>query len=176
MNRKRLAIIGNGMAAGRLLDELVRRNAPSLFDIAVYGEEPHGCYNRILLSRIIGGGSADEITLKTSDWYAARGVTYHSGTIVSKLDSTTRTLLTSTGEPHEFDVAVFATGSRPLVPPLEGLRTKDTHRSQVHSFFERSTTASGFARRPDREVAPSFWAAGCSASKPPRHSATSACT
>ena len=125
MNRKRLAIIGNGMAAGRLLDELVRRNAPSLFDIAVYGEEPHGCYNRILLSRIIGGGSADEITLKTSDWYAERGVTYHACTMVSKLDSTTRTLLTSTGETHAFDVAVFATGSRPLVPPLEGLRTKD---------------------------------------------------
>ena len=46
--KKRLAIIGNGMATGRLLDELSRRNAGLTYDITVYGEEPHGCYNRIL--------------------------------------------------------------------------------------------------------------------------------
>ena len=125
MTRKRLAIIGNGMAAGRLLDELVRRGAHTLFDIAVYGEETHGCYNRILLGRIIGGSTAEEITLKTRDWYVDRGVTIHAGTMIAKLDATSRTLHTETGAIHPYDVAVFATGSRPIVPPLEGLRTAD---------------------------------------------------
>ena len=50
MTKKRLAIIGNGMATSRLLDELLRRDAA--YDIAVFGEEPHGAYNRILLGRI----------------------------------------------------------------------------------------------------------------------------
>jgi nitrite reductase (NADH) large subunit len=121
--KKRLAIIGNGMAAGRLLDELLRRNAPALFDIAVYGEEAHGCYNRILLGRIIGGGSAEEITLKSRDWYAERGVTFHAGTMVSRLDPAARLVLTADGDSRLYDVAVFATGSQPIVPPLDGLRT-----------------------------------------------------
>jgi nitrite reductase (NADH) large subunit len=121
--RKRLAIIGNGMAAGRLLDELLRRNAQTRFDIAVYGDERHGCYNRILLGRIIGGGSADDITLKSQDWYATRGVTFHSGTMIAKVDAASRTLYTEPGESHPYDVAVFATGSRAIVPPLDGLRT-----------------------------------------------------
>src|SRR5207302_10548553 len=115
--KKRLAIVGNGMAAGRLLDELLRRNAHTLFDIAVYGEELHGCYNRILLGRIIGGGTAEGITLKPPGWYAERSVTYHAGTTVTKLDTTARLIHTAGGESHPYDVAVFATGSRPLVPP-----------------------------------------------------------
>jgi nitrite reductase (NADH) large subunit len=125
MTRKRLAVVGNGMAAGRLLDELLRRNAHTLFDVAVYGEEAHGCYNRILLGRIIGGGSAEEITLKPATWYAERGVTFHAGKAVARLDTTARLVHTADGETHPYDVAVFATGSRPVVPPLDGLRTAD---------------------------------------------------
>ena len=122
MTRKKLAIIGNGMAAGRLLDELVRRGATTLFDIAVYGDESHGCYNRILLGRIVGGGSAEEITLKDPAWYSSRSVTFHAGKLVEKLDPAARLLHTAGGETHPYDVAVFATGSRPVVPPLEGLK------------------------------------------------------
>jgi nitrite reductase (NADH) large subunit len=125
MTRKRLAVVGNGMAAGRLLDELLRRNAHTLFDVAVFGEEAHGCYNRILLGRIIGGGSAEEITLKPAAWYAERGVTFHAGRTVSRLDTTIRLVHTADGQPHPYDVAVFATGSRPVVPPLDGLKTAD---------------------------------------------------
>jgi nitrite reductase (NADH) large subunit len=125
MTRKRLAVVGNGMAAGRLLDELLRRNAHTLFDVAVFGEESHGCYNRILLGRIIGGGSAEEITLKPTGWYADRGVTFLPGRLVARLDTTARLVHTSDGETYPYDVAVFATGSRPLVPPLDGLRTAD---------------------------------------------------
>lgn len=57
MTRKRLAIVGNGMAASRLLDELVRRNATESFEITVFGEESRTSYNRILLGRVLSGGA-----------------------------------------------------------------------------------------------------------------------
>ena len=125
MTRKRLAVVGNGMAAGRLLDELVRRNAGTAFDITVYGEETHGCYNRILVGRIIGGGTTEEITLKPVAWYADRGVAFHAGKLIKKVDASTRTLHDADGNAFPFDVAVFATGSRAFVPPLDGLTGAD---------------------------------------------------
>ncbi len=123
--KKRLAIIGNGMACGRLLDELFRRNAGLAFDVTVFGEEPHGCYNRILLGRILGGGTAEEITTKPRAWYTDRGVTYHSDTLVAKLDPPTRTLFTKDGRALPYDVAVIATGSAPFIPPLDNLTKAD---------------------------------------------------
>ena len=123
--KKRLAIIGNGMACGRLLDGLFRRNAGLAFDVTVFGEESHGCYNRILLGRILGGGTAEEITTKSRGWYTDRGVTYHSDTVVAKLDPPTRTLFTTDGQAIPYDVAVIATGSAPFIPPLDNLTKAD---------------------------------------------------
>jgi nitrite reductase (NADH) large subunit len=120
--KQRLAIIGNGMAAGRLLDELARRNAAAVSDITVFGEEPHGCYNRILLGRVLSGSHADEITLKSPDWYAAHGITLRAGTRVDRLDTVARRLVTAGGEAVPYDAVVFATGSAPLVPPIDGLK------------------------------------------------------
>jgi nitrite reductase (NADH) large subunit len=121
VNKKRLAIIGNGMATGRLLDELERRGGLSTYEISVYGEEPHGCYNRILLGRVLSGGKPDDIMLKPRDWYAERGVCFHAGLKVTQLDKGARRLTTSDGETHPYDVAVFAAGSAPFVPKMEGL-------------------------------------------------------
>src|SRR5438128_12471326 len=111
MTKKRLAIVGNGMAASRLLDELVRRGATDSFEISVFGEEARGSYNRILLGRVLSGGDPDEIVLKPNDWYARRGVAFHSGVRVAKVDPVGRRLATSAGDQHPYDVCVFATGS-----------------------------------------------------------------
>lgn len=124
MTARRLAIIGNGMATGRLLDELIRR-APDAYEIHVFGEEPHGCYNRILLGRILAGGERDEIMMKPVPWYADRGVRYHSGVTVTKLDPAARLLDCSDGTVHNYDVVVLATGSLPFVPNVKGLKTAD---------------------------------------------------
>jgi nitrite reductase (NADH) large subunit len=132
--KKRLAIVGNGMAASRLLDELLRRNA-SAFEITVYGEEPRGSYNRILLGRVLGGGAPDDIALKPHDWYAERGVAFQRGVRVTHVDSVARKLTTSDGDTHSYDVCVFATGSSPLVPPVPGLKSEDgAPRDGIHVF------------------------------------------
>ncbi|HEY1186314.1 MAG TPA: FAD-dependent oxidoreductase [Gemmata sp.] len=133
--KKRLAIIGNGMAASRLLDELVRRGATGAFEIAVFGEEPHGAYNRILLGRVLGGDAPDEIALKSREWYAARGIAFHAGVRIATVDPVARRLTTSAGEAHPYDVCVLATGSSPLVPPVAGLKAADgAPRDGVHVF------------------------------------------
>ena len=125
MIKRKLAIIGNGMATGRLLDELLRRDANRQYEISVFGEEPHGCYNRILLNRVLVGGSLDEIVLKPKEWYKANGIRLVAGSAVTSLSAASQRLWTADGKEHLFDVAVFATGSVPRLPPMEGTRLPD---------------------------------------------------
>ena len=166
-DQKRLAIIGNGMAAGRLLDELLRRGAAARFDIAVFGEEPHGCYNRILLGRVLGGGSADDITLKPTAWYAEQR--HRRSTPASAVAGSTRRRdgsTTADGKEHPFDVAVFATGSAAVVPPIDGLRRprRVAEGRRVRVPHGRRLRADP-RRAPGRRARPWCSAAACSGSK-----------
>lgn len=125
MQRKRLAIIGNGMGTCRLLDELLARGGLVLYDITVYGEETGGAYNRILLGRVLGGDVPDAIVTKPPSWYDTRGIRLLTRTRVARLDTARKTVETEDGQHRRYDLAVLATGSEPVVPPLPGLRTAD---------------------------------------------------
>ena len=120
MTKKNLAVIGNGMAAERFLEELVRRQAQTRYNIAVFGEEEGGTYNRILLGKVLGGESPDAIVTKTTDWYAKNGITLHSGVAVKRLDTEAGDIETTAGQRLPYDLAVLATGSLPLVPAIDG--------------------------------------------------------
>lgn len=117
--KKRLIIIGNGMATCRLLDELLSRGATSRWDITVYGEESFGTYNRIQLSKVLGGEEEDSIVTKDAAWFQANGVRLRHQR-VTRLDTSRKLVETSEGRPERYDAVVFATGSQPLVPPIEG--------------------------------------------------------
>jgi nitrite reductase (NADH) large subunit len=125
MAKKRLAIIGNGNGTCRLLDELVTRGAHELYEITVYGEEQGGAYNRILLGKVLGGEAPDSIVTKTPEWYDRHGIRLLSSTRVSKVDTLRKNIETEDGQSRRYDLAVLATGSQPLVPPLEGMRDED---------------------------------------------------
>jgi nitrite reductase (NADH) large subunit len=125
MAKKRLAIIGNGNGTCRLLDELVTRGAHELYEITVYGEEQGGAYNRILLGKVLAGESPDAIVTKTPEWYDRHGIRLLSSTRVSKVDTLRKNIETDDGQSRRYDLAVLATGSQPLVPPLEGMRDED---------------------------------------------------
>ena len=115
-----LVIIGNGMAAARLVDELAR-SALGRYAIAVIGDEPRLAYNRVLLSSVLSGEAThDEIELKPAAWWRDRGVTLKYGAIATAIDMAAREVTTSTGKQVPFSKLVFATGSSALRLPVPG--------------------------------------------------------
>jgi nitrite reductase (NADH) large subunit len=125
MRRKSLALIGNGMGTCRLLDELAQRDGLKRYDVTVFGEEAGGAYSRMLLGRVLAGGPADAIVTKTPEWYALRGVTLVQGAQVTRLDTPRKLVETADGRSVRYDLAVLATGSQPIVPPLDGMMGAD---------------------------------------------------
>jgi nitrite reductase (NADH) large subunit len=115
-----LVIIGNGMAAARLCEELARR-ALGRHAIAVIGEEPQLAYNRVLLSSVLAGEvAASEILLKPANWWRDRGVTLRYGAAATAVDTAARTVTLADGKVLAFAKLVFATGSRPIRLPVAG--------------------------------------------------------
>jgi NAD(P)H-nitrite reductase large subunit len=131
--RERLVVVGHGMAATRLVEELVRADAGH--EITVVGDERHPGYNRVLLSAVVEGTHRDDdVLLRDTQWYADRGVRLVSGRRVLELDRASRTLRLDDGTVYGYDRLVLATGSRPLVPPIRGLVTPDGLHPDVHAF------------------------------------------
>lgn len=119
--RPRLAVVGNGMAAIRLVENLLER-APDRYDIAMLGAEPHGHYNRVLLSSVLAGDKAmSDIVTHPPEWYAERGVTLFRGDAVTAIDPARQTLTAASGRVMAWDRLVLATGAAPLMPALPGL-------------------------------------------------------
>jgi nitrite reductase (NADH) large subunit len=109
-----LVIVGNGMAAARLVDELAR-SALGRYAIAVIGDEPRLAYNRVLLSSVLAGETGShEIELKPAQWWRDRGVTLKYGCTVSEIDVGRRELKIPNEESVSFSRLVLATGSTPL--------------------------------------------------------------
>jgi nitrite reductase (NADH) large subunit len=117
--KPKLVVIGNGMAGARLLEDVLAL-APDLFDITVFGDEPYGNYNRILLSNVLNGTQdAKEIFLNPLAWYEENGITLHAGKRVTAIDREARTV-SADDLTVPYDYLVFATGSRPFIPPIPG--------------------------------------------------------
>ncbi|MEY4753798.1 MAG: hypothetical protein RJA44_1473, partial [Pseudomonadota bacterium] len=120
MKKMKLVMIGNGMAGVRTLEELLKI-APDLYDITVFGAEPHPNYNRILLSPVLAGEQTlDEIILNPLTWYAEHGITLHLGKKVVKVDRTRRIVTAEDGTTAEYDRLLVATGSTPFILPVPG--------------------------------------------------------
>ena len=122
-----LVIVGNGMAAARLVDELVQ-TALGRYAIAVIGEEPRLAYNRVLLSSVLAGETAShDIELKPAAWWRDRGVTLKYGCRVTEVDVGRRELKIEGEESVEFSRLVLATGSSPLKLKVPGADLPDVH-------------------------------------------------
>src|SRR6476620_3811059 len=117
MQRLRLVVVGNGMAGMRTVEELLKL-APDLYDITVFGAEPNGNYNRILLSPVLAGEkSVDDIILNTREWYDANGITLHAGDAVVGIDRARRIVRSQKGVEVRYDRLLIATGSKPFIIP-----------------------------------------------------------
>ncbi|MGR3542651.1 MAG: nitrite reductase large subunit NirB [Hasllibacter sp.] len=117
---RRLVVIGAGMAAGRLLEEL-GEGWPDLYDVTLINAEPRGTYDRIMLSPVLSGEKTyPEIVTHDDGWYAGRGIRTLFGTRVAGIDRAARVVTTEAGEAIAYDKLVLATGSTPFIVPIPG--------------------------------------------------------
>ena len=122
-----LVIVGNGMAAARLVDELAK-TALGRYAIAVIGDEPRLAYNRVLLSSVLAGETAShDIELKPAAWWRDRGVTLKYGCMATEIDVGRRELKIANDESIGFSRLVLATGSSPLRLNVAGADLAGVH-------------------------------------------------
>jgi nitrite reductase (NADH) large subunit len=123
-SRRRLVVIGNGMAGARAVEEILARGGAEQFSITMFGDEPYGNYNRILLSHVLSGEESDaDIFLNPLSWYDDNGITLHAGVRAERIDRFAKHVFSSDGRVTPYDTLIIATGSRSHLPPMDGLHT-----------------------------------------------------
>ncbi len=120
MEKKKLVLIGNGMAGIRAIEEILKL-LPNQFDITVFGKEPYPNYNRIQLSKVLQGDTEiKDITLNEWQWYEDNDILLYPGETVTKIDKDNQKVYTDKGKETPYDHLIIATGSNPFMLPLPG--------------------------------------------------------
>lgn len=118
--KRQLVVVGNGMAAMRTVEELLKEAADT-YEITVFGAEPRGNYNRILLSPLLAGETdREQIVLHSLQWYADHGITLHAGDPVVSIDRRQRRVISAGGIVAPYDRLLLATGSDPVRLKVSG--------------------------------------------------------
>lgn len=118
--KKKVVLIGNGMAGVSCIEQLLKLS-PNLYDITIFGSEPHPNYNRILLSSVLAGDAdMKDIVINDWSWYEENHITLHTGQSVSKIDTARKLVSTDGGISVPYDELIVATGSLPFMLPLPG--------------------------------------------------------
>jgi nitrite reductase (NADH) large subunit len=118
--KEKLVLVGNGMAGVRTLEELLKI-APEMYDITVFGAEPYGNYNRIMLSPVLAGEKTiDDIMLNDEQWYSDNGITLYKGKSVTGIDRLNKKVIAEDGTTADYDRLLLATGSNPFMIPVPG--------------------------------------------------------
>src|SRR6185437_2876027 len=106
----------------RAVEEILALGGAGQFNITMFGDEPYGNYNRILLSNVLNGTQQEsEIFLNPLAWYAENGITLHVGVLAESILRRSRCVLGCDGTIEPYNNLIIATGSRPYIPPIDGL-------------------------------------------------------
>lgn len=122
VRKKRLVVIGNGMAGIKTVDELLKAS-PTDYEITVFGAEPYGNYNRILLSSVLSGEKKlNEIVINDRQWYSDRQISLHTGEdkAIKCIDRVKRKVYAKDGTSADYDRLLIATGSTPIIADIPG--------------------------------------------------------
>jgi nitrite reductase (NADH) large subunit len=151
----RLVVVGNGMAGIRAIEEVLARGGGDTFDITVFGDEPYGNYNRILLSNVLAGSDDPaEIYLNALDWYTEESIDLRAGVRVVRVDTFAHVVHADDGTSMGYDKLILATGSRSFFPPMAGLWADDkTLADGVFGFRTLDDTATMIAEAANRTKA-----------------------
>ncbi|PVZ70425.1 nitrite reductase large subunit NirB [Pelagibaculum spongiae] len=120
MDKQNLVIIGNGMVGHHLVEQLVQHNLHQQFNLTVVGEEVRPAYDRVHLSALFDGKTADDLALTTADYYQKNNIQLILGNPVISIQRDKRLLVCESGGLIAWDKLVMATGSAPFVPPVPG--------------------------------------------------------
>jgi nitrite reductase (NADH) large subunit len=124
--RQRLVVVGNGMAGARAVEELLEREGREKFQITMFGDEPYGNYNRIMLSHVLSGEEDEEaIFLNSLPWYRENGIDLRAGVKVDRVDRFAKVVHDVDGGETPYDVLLIATGSSPFFPTMTGMNRPD---------------------------------------------------
>jgi nitrite reductase (NADH) large subunit len=126
LQKQNLVVVGNGMAGARTVEEILARGGADQFNITIFGDEPYGNYNRILLSNVLNGSQTEsEIYLNPLEWYVENDIKLHRGVMVDSILRRSRIVLGCEGTSEPYDKLIISTGSRAYIPPVEGLTLPD---------------------------------------------------
>jgi nitrite reductase (NADH) large subunit len=115
-----LIFAGNGMSGVACVEELIKTGR--IFDITIFGDEPHANYDRTLLSSVLAGErDVESITLNDIEWYQEHGIRTRLGIRVEEIDRLNRAVRSNDGDWTSYDKLILATGSTPEIPPISGL-------------------------------------------------------
>jgi len=119
-NKKKLVMIGNGMAGVRAIEEILKAN-PDMFEITIFGAEKYPNYNRIMLSPVLAGDTTiEDIILNDEQWYKDNGITLHMGKRIKEIQRGYKKVIAEDGTEAEYDNLIIATGSNPFIIPIPG--------------------------------------------------------
>ncbi|MDX8376785.1 MAG: nitrite reductase large subunit NirB [Mariprofundales bacterium] len=119
-DKKKLVMIGNGMAGVRAIEEILKAN-PDMFDITIFGAEKYPNYNRIMLSPVLAGDTTiKDIILNEEQWYADNNITLHMGKRITKIQRGYKKVIAEDGTELTYDNLIIATGSNPFIIPIPG--------------------------------------------------------
>jgi nitrite reductase (NADH) large subunit len=155
--KSRLVVVGNGMSGARALEEILARGGDEMFAVTVFGDEPYGNYNRILLSEVLANAAGeavdnadadadDDLYLNPLDWYSAHGITLHAGVRIVRIDRHAKVVFGDDGSVTPYDKLVLATGSRSFFPPMEGMWKSNTELTPGVFGFRSLDDANGMLR------------------------------
>ncbi|MCD8785107.1 nitrite reductase large subunit NirB [Staphylococcus gallinarum] len=120
MTKERLVMIGNGMAGIRTIEEILERDDQK-FEITIIGKEPYPNYNRIMLSNILQKKMTQtDIIMNDFDWYESHDIHLVIDDPVTEVDKLQKQVMTQSGLTFEYDICIFATGSKAFTLPIPG--------------------------------------------------------
>ncbi|MGQ8875434.1 FAD-dependent oxidoreductase [Paenibacillus sp. TSA_86.1] len=143
MSRKKLVVIGNGMAGVKCVEEIMNLE-PDTYEIVIYGTEPRPNYNRIMLSKVLQGEhSIQDIIINDWAWYAERDIRLCTGETVHRIDPRIKCIETESGKKETYDILILATGSSPFIPPIPGI---DKERVMSFRTIDDCTRMAGYSK------------------------------
>ena len=119
--RKTAVVIGNGPVGHRFCEKLVEFDGGRNYGIVAFCEEPRPAYDRVHLTSYFDHRDPAKLALARIDWYRENGIRLHVGDRARRIDRARRKVVSEAGLDIPYDCVVLATGSRPFVPPIEGI-------------------------------------------------------